>query len=231
MEDVYEQVKAGLKAGMRWSELKSKFGVGSSMLTKARKELGIVHKATMTKPQDRVEILRLLSEGVPVPEVARRFGVVRSTISRIAANNGQYRNQQRKKGHWFEEWIVDREHLLDDKKALLDAIEQHTGKRYTREWVNNMLHKLGMTNRQRMPLHEFYKAVEAGLRPGPDGLPSYGDAADAELFELLEVDGEPEYWIIKAYDAWLEARKSVVRELRVEQDEQYEEYGWDYEEI
>lgn len=229
MGDVYEKVKAGLKAGMRWSELKSKFGVGSSMLTKARKELGIIRKATMTTPEDRAEILRLLEDGMSVSEVSRRFDIAKSTVFRITQSNGQYRYKKGDKRHWFADWIVGREHLIEDKQALLDAIEQHTGKRYTREWANNMLHKLGMTNRQRMPLHEFYQAVEAGLRPGPDGLPSYGDAADSELFELLEVDGEPEYWIIKAYDAWLEARKSVVRELRVEQDEQDEDYGWDYE--
>lgn len=230
-DDVYKKVKEGLRAGMRWTELKSRFGVGSSMLTKARKELGIVRKATMTTPEDRIEILRLLSEGVPVPEIARRFGVVRSTISRIAANNGQYRNQQKKKGHWFEEWIVDREHLLDDKKALLDAIEQHIGKRMTREWANNVISKLGYSNRNRMLLEDFRAEVANGLRPGPDGLPSYGEKADAELFELLEVDGEPDSWIIDAYEAWLEARKTAVRMLRLEQDEQEEDYGWDYEGI
>lgn len=230
-DDVYKKVKEGLRAGMRWTELKSRFGVGSSMLTKARKELGIVRKATMTTPQDRAEILRMVADGIPVPQIAKQFNIAKSTVFRITKDNGQYRYRREKKDFWFVSWIAEREHLLDDKKALLDAVEQHLGKRMTREWANNTLSRLGYTNRNRMHLHEFRAEVAKGLRPGPDGLPSYGEWADAELFELLEVDGEPDLWIIDAYEAWLEARKTAVRMLRVEQDEQEEDYGWDYEGI
>ena len=79
-----------------------------------------------------------------------------------------------------------------------------------------------------MPINEFRAAVESGLKPDWTGLPSYGDKADKELFEQLEVDGEPEEWIVQAYEAWLEARKRAIISKREICDDERSECGEDF---
>lgn len=224
---MYEKVKAGLQAGMRWNELKKTYGCGSGMLTKARKELGLVRKAKMTTEEDRKEIMRLIAEGMEIPKIAKQFGVDRTTVFRISRNNGVYKYQTNRK-HWFVDWIADKEHLLDDRTELMEAIEQHLGKKITREWLANVLFRLGYTSRSKMPISEFRAAVEAGLKLDSTGLPSYGDKADKELFEQLEVDGEPEEWIVQAYEAWLEARKQAIISKREICDDERSECGEDF---